>query len=140
MRPLDHAIARRLRTSGVELPVRPFESVVAEGADKDLLCVVHAGELWATVGVPDGEQIVAEYGPGSWFGSLDGDSPITVTATRASRITVVEGPALDTLLGSDRLVAGAIQAGLDLARWNRMRVLSDPASAEPRGSDERRAG
>lgn len=124
MRPLDYAITRLLRGTGTELPVRAFEPVLNEGADTDLLCVVHAGEFWATVGVPDGEQIVAEYGPGTWFGSLDEASPVTVTATRESRVTLVEGAALDALLGNDRVAAGAIQAGLDLARWDRMRVLA----------------
>ncbi len=139
MRPLDFAITRLLRGTGIERPVHAYEQVLDEGADRDLLCVVHAGELWATVEVPGGEQIVAEYGPGTWFGSLDEPSPITVTAIRASRISVVEGAALDALLGDDRVIAGAIQAGLDLARWARMRVLGDP-SQEPGDSARREAG
>jgi CRP-like cAMP-binding protein len=137
---LDDGITRLLRATGSERPVRAFEPVLNQGSDADLLCLVRAGELWATVGVPGGERIVAEYGPGAWFGSLDGPSPVTVTATRASRVTVVEDGALEALLGDDRLVAGAIQAGLDLARWDRMRVLSGSPSRNSFDEGGRRAG
>lgn len=125
IRPMDDAITRLLRAAGIERAVHTFEPVLVEGSDADLLFVVHAGELLATVGVPGGERIVAEYGPGTWFGSVDGVALATVAATRPSRITVVEGARLDDLLDGDGLAAGAIRARLDTARWARMRVLGD---------------
>lgn len=122
---MEDALTRLIGSLGTDRVVRPFEPVIAEGASADLLCVVRSGELLATVRIPGGQRVVTDYGPGAIFGVVGGPPLHTVTATRPSRVTVVEGAGLRELMRAHPTVAAAVGVMLDTARWERMRVLGD---------------